>query len=126
MKCYKLRMQIELVEVESFDPQPPPILGVETSDNPDPVERDREEIKGLSPVAMVRAMQGIIQPPRPAPPQSELTFRRTYDVPAQSLEAAAAKLVLFEETAESIGVPAKHFEGPGAQPFGFITPGRGF
>ena len=114
MKCYKLRLSVELVEVESFDP--PEAANVTPVD---PVERDRNEVSGMA--ALTNLAAHYLKPP-PAPPQSELQFRRTYDVPAPSLEAAAALLKKFEETAETLGTPAAHFDRP-PRPFTFPFPG---
>lgn len=104
-KFYKLRLSVELIEVESFEPPQNPF----DRKPADPVERDREEVTGMG---MLANLAGQYLKPPPAPPQSELQFRRTYDVPAPSLEAAAALLKKFEETAETLGTPAAHFDKP--------------
>lgn len=114
MRCYKLRLSVELIEVESFDP-PESVFRTPA----DPVERDRAEVTGMA--ALTNLASQYLKPP-PAPPQSELQFRRTYDVPAPSLEAAAALLKKFEETAETLGAPAAHFDRGCARSF-FPFPG---
>jgi len=110
-KKYNLKLHVELIEVEDF--APPDSRRIKTRD---PVERDREEISAVTDAVNVMA-EHLIKPP-PAPPESRLDFRRTYDVPAPSLEAAAALLKRFEETAETMGAPAAHFfEGGGGFTF---------
>jgi hypothetical protein len=110
-------MQIELVEVESFSPPEEGAPRDPAEIGPDPVERDRQEIHGQYDVLNKIANKMLAGPV--APPQSELKFGRTYDVPAPSLEAAAAMLHKFEEAAETIGTPAPYFEPP---PRGFYMP----
>lgn len=114
-KCYKLRLHVELIEVESFDP--PSAVSFPPAD---PVERDREEVSGMA--ALNNLASNLLKPP-PAPPQSELQFKRTYDVPAPSLEAAAALLHKFEETAETLGTPSAYYDKP--QFFPSFFPGAG-
>jgi hypothetical protein len=117
VKCYKLTMYIQMVEVEQFGSNAD--NAAPTSEIPpkhhlleDPLDRQEKLMDRVLSVAERGFQSGVFAPKRLAPPPSKLAIERTYDVPADSLEAAAALLRKFEETAGAIGMPGEPYEPP--------------
>ena len=115
MKHYKMQLSVRLIEVAEFDSPteeaPPCALAPVAAgiDSVDPVKK-QDAIVAKSLEMMERLVRNAEKTPFSSGPQiaeSEISFTKTYDVPAQSIEDAAAKLKVFETAAAGIGIPSR-------------------
>jgi hypothetical protein len=111
-----MQLSVRMVEVADFDPptqaEESPAYG---SSSIDPVKKT-DDLLAKSHQLMERYLKGIERPPAsfaaPTIPGSQISLTKAYDVPAESLEAAAALLHRFDDVASKFGMPSPNFGPP--------------
>jgi len=104
MPNYRMQLYVSMMEVESFDTEDEAEAAIA-----DPLKRDQQEIDFATQFKRAaKEMRKVLPGAQPdSLPGSAVSILQNYDVPAESLEKAAALLKSFERLAQDIGVRSK-------------------